>query len=134
MTEDIRQAKRQISAALDDLDERARDELLDRLKPAMERKLRIDLFVEKASGETIDLFEQKGVIVHIHQRIIGRFIVIDRHLSWFGPLGMDELALQDSQWQRVDDKLVADCFMDARREEERLILMRQNGKDKNHAA
>lgn len=134
LIEDIRQAKRQISVVLDDLDERARDELLELLKPAFERKLRIDLFIEKAGRETIDVLEKNGVIVHIHQRIIGRFIVIDRHLSWFGPLGMDVLAIQEGQWQRVDDKLVADCFMDARREEERLMLNRQNGRDKNHTA
>lgn len=121
---DLKQAKRQISVVLNQVDFETREDLLELLKVPLERKVRIDLFIEECAKSTVQKFEQAGIIVHFHSRVIGRFIVIDKHLSWYGPLGIQ---VHDPQafWQRVDDKLVADSLMEARRQEERAILTMQ---------
>ena len=121
---DIRQAKRQISIVINQVDFETREELLSYFAPALARHVRVDLFLEECAKSTARKLEQAGMVIHVHSRIIGRFIVIDKHLSWYGPLGIH---LHDTQalWQRVDDQLVANSLMEARRQEERAIMTMQ---------
>lgn len=128
LSKDLANAKRQISVVLNQVDFETREELLSILMPALSRHIRVDLFLEECAKSTVRKLEQAGIIVHFHSRIIGRYIVIDKHLSWYGPLGIH---LHDPQalWQRVDDQLVADSLMEARRQEERAIMTQTNGEE-----
>lgn len=122
---DLNHTQKQISVVLNQVDFETREDLIVLLKPALQRHVRVDLFIEECAKSTAQKLEQEGMIVHFHSRIIGRFIVMDKHLCWYGPLGIHDLHDPRALWQRIDDKLVADCLMYARRQEERSILTMQ---------
>lgn len=90
------------------------------------KTLRVDLFLEEASDLQQEELAARGIYVHLHERIIERFVIFDKALVYYGSLfGQD----QEQEGYRLQDEDFAHHLLQARRiaEIEKVKTLRAQG-------
>ncbi len=86
--------------------------LMRLLGPLDLQTLRVDLFLEEASDLQQEELVARGIHVHLHERIIERFVIFDKVLVYYGSLfGQD----QAQETYRIQDEDFAHHLLQARR-------------------
>ncbi|MDE5757684.1 MAG: hypothetical protein K2H85_03620, partial [Allobaculum sp.] len=90
------------------------------------KTLRVDLFLEEASDLQQEELVARGIYVHLHERIIERFVIFDKALVYYGSLfGQD----QEQEGYHLQDEDFAHHLLQARRiaEIEKVKTLRAQG-------
>ncbi|MBF0578947.1 DEAD/DEAH box helicase family protein [Erysipelotrichaceae bacterium RD49] len=98
---------------------------LDLLPQPPHQPVRIDLFVESISKEQFHRLAKRQVNVHIHERIVERYLILDQNTIWYGPIlktgSQSESDLAGIALQRLENARLANDLLDLRRKEERRL-------------
>ncbi len=106
---------------------------LDLLPQPPHQPVRVDLFVESISKEQFHRLAKRGVNVHVHERIVERYLILDQKTIWYGPIlkagSQAESELAGFALQRVENFRLANDLLDLRRKEE--LRLRKKASEEN---